>query len=71
MAKRIDGDIPTYNECYRHAAAGFTDTVPQTTAESCAERFPDDFAADYVGRRQVKLWHVEFTWSRLWKNLWN
>lgn len=57
----------TRDVCEKYAQNRFT-MVPKKEALACERSFPDEFVADFVGRRSVRLWHIEYTWSRLWKN---
>lgn len=52
--------------CEKLADDGMFHYVRKKTAKACETAYPDEYIADYVGRRKVKLWYVSRTFAGWW-----
>lgn len=67
-------ETPSKETCESYAQKGWimqTGQVSKTLAQQCENAYPDTYVADYVGKRKVKFWYVDYTWSHWWNTFWS
>lgn len=66
-------DTPSKEDCETYAEQGMlgqTGQVSKTFAQQCEEAYPDTYVADYIGKRNIKFWYVDYTWKHWLSTFW-